>query len=609
MRKEKKLISHILKNNLYAVKLVFYLSRTRVLFSVIKQIVEYFLWVFYSAFFVRFVMNSIENERPLNEILYAIGIIGGSSLLLKIFSHYCDDIIFPMLNIKVYRGMYQQIYTKSENVELQCYEKSEFYNKFSMALDDMGTKICEVVDNMSEVIGGTIGGILACYTMIEIDLWTIVFLIAPLIGNFVFSPKMNVIHYNRYLDTVPSERKMSYVNRIIYLPDYVKEFRLSNVYNVIRRQYNEAVEKKASIWKKYFKEVFALGICQYIFSYMIIFEGILLYGAYRAIVPQRNMISFSQMATLTSVMVTASWIWVCVINAINSGTKNSLLVSNLKQFLEYKEKIPENQDGISPDREISSIEFKDVTFSYDGQKDVIRCLSFKIEGKSSLVLVGHNGAGKTTIIKLLLRMYDPTSGEIFVNGRNIREYNLREYRQLFSCAFQDGVILPGTVKHNIVMGRHCDETTVISALKQVGIYEKISKLPKGLETPLTKEFDDEGVLLSGGEYQKILVARALANNSPIVVFDEPSSALDPISENELFTSILNETKKRVGILISHRLSCVKDADYVLMLEKGQIIERGTHNSLLAEDGKYAEMYHIQEKNYFAFDKESVGESI
>ncbi len=165
--------------------------------------------------------------------------------------------------------------------------------------------------------------------------------------------------------------------------------------------------------------------------------------------------------------------------------------------------------------------------------------------------------------------------------------------------------MPGTVRYNILMGRQGSDEEVVNALQKAGIYEKIRNLPRGIDTPLTKEFDEDGTLLSGGECQKIVVARAFAAHCSAAIFDEPSSALDPIAEHELFTHILQETKGKIRILISHRLSCVKNADSVLLFEKGKKVEEGTHESLMRADGSYAQMYRLQERNYFTLDEEEV----
>ena len=262
----------------------------------------------------------------------------------------------------------------------------------------------------------------------------------------------------------------------------------------------------------------------------------------------------------------------------------------------------EDYEGADPGREIQSIEFRNVSFAY---KDipVLENLNMKLEGKKTYALVGHNGAGKSTIIKLLLRLYDPTKGEILLNGRNIKEYNLQKYRALFATAFQDNRMFSMSVADNVVLGENIPpenkHTVVEDALKLSGVYDKVMSLPKGIDTTLTREFDDEGAVLSGGEFQKIVVARAFARNCPVKVFDEPSSALDPIAEYKLFDNILKACQENTLLFISHRLSSVQNADYVFLLEKGMVIEEGTHKALMKKKGAYADMYNKQAENYLA----------
>ena len=599
--KKKASTKEIWSNNLFGLKEVYSFSKKRVYYSLLKQITNYSLWVFYSAFFVRLVLDNIEKERPLKDVLISISIIGGASLLLRAIIFYSDNVIFPLEDTRIYKGIYNKIFRKSENVELNCYDNTEFYNKYTVALDNIGDKLSANVDNICEIAGGIIGGIIAFKTMIEIDPITVLFLIAPLIGNFVFAPRMNNIYYNRYKDGVPYDRRIEYVNRVMYLEKYSKELRLYNVFNVIKKILDDATNDKSNIWKKYFKKAYILGIIQYIFSYVIIFEGILLYGSYRALVSNPATISFSEMAVLTSVMVMASWVWVRVINAYNRSSETGLVIAELRNYLSYEEKIPENQDGKIPGESVEEIEFRNVSFAYTEDKKIIDGLSFKIKKGEKVALVGHNGAGKTTIIKLLLRLYDPTEGTIYVNGVDIKEYNLKKYRELFACAFQDYKIFAGSVRDNILLGEDGLEEDIQEALTLAGIDEKINGFENGIDTILTKEFDEKGVLMSGGEFQKLACARVFRKKNKVFVFDEPSSALDPISENELFDSIINSVNSETGIFISHRLSCVKDAQKVFMLEKGRILEQGSHGDLMKNNGAYSEMYKIQEKNYFSFE--------
>ena len=202
-------------------------------------------------------------------------------------------------------------------------------------------------------------------------------------------------------------------------------------------------------------------------------------------------------------------------------------------------------------------------------------------------------------------MYDPSSGEILLNGTNIKEYDLRAYRELFATTFQDFKIFGMTVRENVLMGRHFEneDEVVRSSLRKTGILEKIESLPDGIDSMMTKEFYENGTILSGGQNQKLAAARTFAKPSPVKIFDEPSSALDPIAEYELFKNIMKEGKEHTMLFISHRLSSVKNCDRVLMLEGGRLIEEGTHKELIARNGSYCQMYKRQAMNYLAIENE------
>lgn len=597
-KKEKGLsLYEVIKNNVYAIKLIWQISPKRVMHMAFYSFIDYFTWMFYSTYFMRYVVNAIENGYQFNRIVMYIAISCVVTMFLQLYAAYFRNVTVPLDDVKVYSKLYSKMYKKAENVELACFEDSEFYNKYTMALDDACSRITTVTELIFNIIAALAAGIFTYVAMYRIDKMMLLFIIAPLIGNFVFGTLVNKINFSMYKKMTPNNRRTEYVNRVMYLADYAKEIRLSKIFNVLKNTYDNAVDENIKIVKSYKGRNIVYGFFQYYFSYTIIFEGVLLYGAYCALVSKT--LTPGELAILTSMMVIASWILIVITRNLLQCSQNGMFMHNLRTFLEYKEVIPEDWDGDTPDSEINSVEFKNVGFSYKDGKNVISNLSFRLEKGKSIALVGHNGAGKTTIVKLLFRLYDPTEGEILVNGRNIKEYNLKEYRNLFAAAFQDFKIFAGTVTENVLMGRVLEnsEKRVNDALKDAGVYDKVMSLKNGVNTILTKEFDEDGAVFSGGEFQKLVVARAFANSSPIKVFDEPSSALDPIAEHELFESILEQSKNSMMVFISHRLSSVKNADEVLMLEGGMLIERGTHYELMQNNGKYADMFMKQAKNY------------
>jgi ATP-binding cassette, subfamily B, bacterial len=601
MTNDKKLtLLEVFHNNMYAMKLGCSISKNRVLHALLMKCIYYFEWIFFSAFFLRYIVNALDKKADFQSIFIFILICGGVFFLINLYNNYAENVIYPLTSVKLYYGIYRKLYAKAKNVELRCYEDSDFYNRYTMAIDNAGDKVTSIIDSIWGIVTGVVATVLVFYAMFDISPFSVLFIISPIIGNFVFGNFLNKLEFRRYQESVPNDKVMNYVNRVMYLPDYAKEIRLSKVFRLLKYQYQEATDRTVKIAGKYAFKIAWTNLFRLIFTFTVIFEGILLYAVYENLV--RGTISLAELTVMSSLMVSSTWILIGLFENIMNTMKNGLFVKNLRGFLEYKERIPEDQNGITPSDELSSIEFEHVSFSYK-EEYTIKDLSFVIRGGEIVAFVGHNGAGKSTIIKLLLRLYDPTEGVIRLNGIDIKEYNLHAYRNLFAAAFQDYRIMGMTVKDNVLMGRHYEDedTRVIEALKKVGVYERIMSLHDGVNTMMTREFDDKGAVLSGGESQKVVVARAFAKPAPVKVFDEPSSALDPIAEYELYDSIMKDGENRTMIFISHRLSSVKNADKVLMLEKGQIIEEGTHRELMKRNGSYAEMYQKQAMNYLAVD--------
>ena len=589
-----------IKNNYYAFKLLCKLCPRVVFHQALHTLLDYGEWLFYSAFFMRFVINSLQEGKAFSTMMIFIGICIAVFASKTLYTNYLNGSVIPIANAEVNKKLYQILFQKSRNVELECFENADFYDKYTLAMKNADTQLIATVDKIFGVVFGAVASVCAFIFMFQVDKLSVTFILLPIIGNFYFRRLNNHIDYQRKKDMAVHNRRIDYINRVMYLKEYAKEMRLTKIFNLLRHQYRDAITGVADVTKKYVWKSAALHWLYVMFTFTFIFEGLLIYGAFRTLVS--HTISLAQLAVITSMMVSTTWILIGFTDSVTEYFKNGLFVDYLRTFLEYEEKIPENYDGADPGTTIDSIEFHNVSFAYKDIK-VLENLNMKLEGKKTYALVGHNGAGKSTIIKLLLRFYDPTEGEILLNGRNIKEYNLQKYRALFATAFQDNRMFSMSVADNVTLGEDIPagqrDAIVTEALKLSGVYEKVMSLPKGINTTLTREFDDEGAVLSGGEFQKIVVSRAFARRCPIKVFDEPSSALDPIAEYKLFDNILNACKENTLLFISHRLSSVQNADYVFLLENGKVLEEGTHRELMKKNGTYADMYHKQAENYLA----------
>ena len=604
----KKRINSI-KNNFYALSLVWKMCPGPVIHMAVARLLYYFGWLFYSAFFMRYVINALQSGETFQAIMIFIGITVGVFATMALYNSFIQGYVAPVANASLNKQLYQKLFKKSRNVELECFENSDFYDKYTLAMKNADVRLYETVDQLFGVLFGFIASIFAFIFMFQVDKLSVAFILLPIIGNFYFRRLNTHVDYERNKEMAPHNRRIDYINRIMYLKDYAKEIRLTNIFHLLKRQYTDAITGVADVTKKFVWKSAFLHWFYVMFTFTFIFEGLLIYGAYRTLVS--DTMTLAQLAVITSMMVSTTWILIGFTDSVTASFKNGLFVDYLRTFLEYEEKIPEDYDGADPGSVIESIEFRNVGFAY---KDipVLKNLNMKFEGKKTYALVGHNGAGKSTIIKLLLRFYDPTEGEILLNGRNIKEYNLQKYRALFATAFQDNRMFSMSVADNVTLGENIPaeerEQVVTEALKLSGVYDKVMSLPQGINTTLTREFDDNGAVLSGGEFQKIVVSRAFARRCPIKVFDEPSSALDPIAEYQLFDNILKACRENTLLFISHRLSSVQNADHVFLLENGEVREEGTHRELMDKNGLYADMYQKQAENYLA-DKSKQKEGI
>jgi ATP-binding cassette subfamily B protein len=470
-------------------------------------------------------------------------------------------------------------------------------------MDGAEQKITAVIRGMIGSVIGAAASVSVFYMMYEIDHYAMLFIISPLIGNFVFGNLKNKYDYKRYKEQAPNEKVLNYVSRMMYLPDGAKEIRLSNVFSLMRKQYGDATVNNVKVANKYAFKNAHMNFWRITFTFTVIFEGVLLYAIYRNRVT--GSISLADLTIMASLMVAMTWILIRVFENVMEVLKNGMYLNNLKGFLEYEEKIPEDFDGEMPDTDFESLEFKNVSFSYK-DKEIIHNLSFKVSKGEIAALVGHNGAGKTTIIKLMLRLYDPDSGEILYNGKDIKTYNLKAYRDIFATTFQDFRLFAFPIEENITLVDEDDKEyytgdeaeRIEKIIEMVNLAQMMEKLEKGKKTTLFKYFEENGIEPSGGEQQKIAIARALYKSSPVVILDEPTAALDPIAEYEIYKQFHTLVGDKTAFYISHRLSSCRFCDRIAVFSEGTIKEYGTHDELAGiKNGIYAKMFEAQAQYY------------
>ncbi len=531
----------------FALKTGWRISKKRVILEFLHWAFLYVDWLIVSCVLIRFILDMAMKRIAFEKMMLYVWSVVALQAFLVIFERFFETYVKPVTDVKLYDGINRMLYAKACQVDMRCFEDSEFYNEYMMAVSQAHSKLPETLQGVCQIMArfaAMIGGMAIIY---QIDRLAALFIIFPILGNFVFYGVLNSRIFRMERENMVFQRMADYVNRTLHLGEYAKEIRMTNVFRLLKKQYDRAVLAIRKVIGQYsLGNMILFWLFQY-FTFTLLQEGAVLYAGYRVLVS--GTMAFAQMAVIQTTMNSNTWTLIGFADSVMAIVKNGLYLEQTRHFLEYEPAIPEDQEGLIPSLPIRSVEFEHVSFGYKEDGFVLKDIHFKVEGNQSVALTGYNGAGKSTLTKLLMRLYDPDEGRILVNGIDIREYQVRAYRELFATAFQNGRIFADTIEENILMGRHRDEEkdreTVRRALRLADMYEEVESQPLGEKTILTREFSEEGVVFSGGQNQKILAARAFAKDSPIAVFDEPSSALDPIAEYHLFENIRMYGKDRI----------------------------------------------------------------
>ena len=593
---DKHSFAHVTKNVWFMFKYTFKYTPGYIWVTLIEAFGRGF-WHVLGILYIKYLFDAIERGVSFGEVLIVSLLVAGYNGLFELFNKWMLYVYRPKANLALHRGMQGELFLKAKDLDQSCYDDPAFFNDFVWASRESDSRTVSMMVDLSIFLNRVVSSVVIFGVLVTMDWIVAVVLLISLLFGFKIKIKLNKAHYDRSNELNPIGRKLGYIGRIFYLPDYAKELRQGQIADHLREQYSEVTKEKIACVKKHSWKLFGLTLLNSFLTNALPHAGVTGYLIVRYLLDS----SLSLGSFSASINATLKLYWTIndIGNYFTKFNEHSLYVERFRNFIGYEPTITGEEENVP---EFESLTVRGLRFVYpfsSNGNDVLKNIDIEIKKGEKIAFVGYNGAGKTTLIKLLMRLYDPADGDILYNGINIREYAPEAYREHIGAVFQDYKIFAATIAEN-VLGREytdADEPIVRKALAAASFEEKLAELPNGIHTHLTREFQNDGVGLSGGETQKIAIARAFAHPYEIIIMDEPSSALDPVAEYELNRSILNSSTDKAVIFISHRLSTTRMADRIYMFDEGEIAECGTHDELMNQNGKYAEMYRVQAEKY------------
>lgn len=585
----------IVSNNLFMLKLLHKASPGRIFIEMSLWAIEALIGFFSWQYMLRYIVNGIDDGKSFSELVPLIVGMAALNVVLVFIQQLWYQIYSGLFYQRTAKYFQELVYRKAGSVDLACYENPEFYDKYMKALNETATRADGVATSCSMIVFEVVRFIANGSLLFAIDPIFLLFLLIPILSS-VFIKKQKKADFDKYEETVAMNRRCDYTRRTYYLGEYAKEMRLSNIYRVMAKRFAMAITDTKKVIRKYGFKCAFYGYIVEIAREVFTFLGATIYALYQTLVTGN--ILYGDCLVIINALTTLSWGITNSADSLFAFQEHALYIENFRYFLDYEPKICDKETVIPIKK--GALKLENVTFRYDGaEKDTLKNINITCGEREKIALVGHNGAGKSTLVKLMLRLYDPTGGRITLGGEDIREYSVTEYREAFSAVFQDFHVFSLTVSENVLLRpmREGDEAIVSSALEKAGAAVRVAEMEKGTDTVLTREFDKNGTVLSGGETQKLAIAHAFTKENAFVILDEPTSALDPIAEFEMYKNMMEACENCGMIFISHRLSSAVMADRIYMLENGEVIEVGTHEELMAKNGKYADMFRKQAENY------------
>lgn len=553
---------------------------------------------FISLFSVKWIIDELMTEPHVIDLAWILSffLVGGA--LVNFGVALVKNLYIPRL-ILIRFTFINQMQRKAMKMDFKYTEDPKTLDDLQnagQAVSSNNVGIEGAFHKLFEVSGSLVSLLTYMSLLFVLSPWILLYLVLNMVFVYYLTSCAKKYEFSKKEERVALQRRSNYLYQMMSDFKFGKDIRIYQLAQWLSKKFRGIKEAQLKLTKK----VEMRYLASYLVDIVLIWirEGIVYaYLIYCVLVKGLSLGNFSMYFTgITNFTTTLKR----VMEDFAQLHLQLLYVNHFRNFLEIQdESVPQTVTPI-PVLKPYTIEFKDVSFKYpNSERYIFKSLSFKIKAGERLAIVGVNGAGKTTLVKLMTRLYEPTEGEILLDGINIKQFDRDAYFDLFSVVFQDIKVLAFTVAENVAIAKReiLDRARVVECLNQAGLGEKIQSLAKGIDTPMLKGLEEDGIELSGGQNQKLALARALYKNGDIVILDEPTSALDPLAEFEIYQNFDQLIGHKTAVYISHRLSSTRFCDAIAFFENGEILEYGTHDELLAKNGRYAEMFRIQSQYY------------
>ena len=583
-----------LSNIIYMLGLMYKASPWLVVGGIFEQVVSAMPGRLISVIGLKYIIDEVQSGAEPKKIITGIIIMLAVIVVCEIFSRVFYELFVHREREKMDLIIQSMFYRKAAELDIAKYDDPGYYSDFILSIENISDNLTNILSLIKGYIEHILSFLAIAAIIFTIDPVCLVIVLGAVILFIPLGKYTGNLQTKRREAVTEKHRRSDYFARVFYLPDYAGEIRTSGISPLLHKRFTESADDLIKTQKGFIRKLDGLFFIQEFSVQVVGFMLILsLYIGYQTIVTG-NMGAGDFVATFNGATQIGASVLYLTVYSLRNFTERSKMIEKCRSFLAVESKIKDGAYIADCDKP-ETIAVKDISFTYEGsEKESINGVSFEIKPCEKLALVGYNGAGKTTLTNLLLRLYDVDSGSIEIGGRDIRDVTLASHRSRFAAVFQDFRIFGATLGVNVALSPNYDGDRVMKALEMAGFTKE---LPDGADTLLLREFSDEGIMLSGGEQQKLAIARVFYKQSPYIILDEPSANLDPVSEYELNRAISESCTDSTVIFISHRLSTTRHADRILMLENGRVIECGSHDELMAQNGKYAYMFRLQAEKY------------